>query len=314
MNLPFLRNSIALVAHVLHSAQYHPDDWATQQMTIAVGFVGLGRIGKPIAANILAAGFDLMVFDVREEPMRELAQLGAKQARGLRHISEHAEILGVAVVDDAQVEEVVMSDAGLLQSGRRDSIIMIHSTVMPGTVRKLAQAGQGKGVTVVDAPVSGGEAGAREQQLCYMFGGEKDVFEKCHPVLAASAAHIFHLGDLGSGATAKMIVQVVVCINMLGTYEAELLSEKCGLDFKALQEVLCVSSGQSFVAEHWLDRFKRPEDPLPIRRRRAEVFVESLAPALRLARDLDIALPGTTLARELFQRVMGVDESGGRSA
>ena len=217
-----------------------------QQMTIAVGFVGLGRIGKPIAANILAAGFDLMVFDVREEPMRELAQLGAKQARGLRDITEHAEIMGVAVVDDAQVEEVVMSDAGLLQSGRRDSIIMIHSTVMPGTVRKLAQAGQGKGVTVVDAPVSGGEAGARERQLCYMVGGEKDVFEKCHPVLAASAAHIFHLGELGSGATAKMIVQVVVCINMLGAYEAELLSEKCGLDFKALQEVLRVSSGPKF--------------------------------------------------------------------
>ncbi len=313
VELLFLRNSIALVARVLHSARYHPDDWATQQMTIAVGFVGLGRIGKPIAANILTAGFDLMVFDVREEPMRELAQLGAKQAGGLRELSEHAEIIAVAVVDDSQVEEVILSDAGLLQSGRRESIIMIHSTVMPGTVRKLAQAGQGKGVTVVDAPVSGGEAGARQRQLCYMVGGEKDVFEKCHPILAASAAHIFHLGELGSGATAKMIVQVVVCINMLGTYEAELLSEKCGLDFKALQEVLRVSSGQSFVAEHWLDRFKRPEDPLPIRRRRAEVFVESLAPALRLARDLDIALPGTTLARELFQRVMGVDESGGRS-
>ena len=313
VELLFLRNSIALVARVLHSARYHPDDWATQQMTIAVGFVGLGRIGKPIAANILTAGFDLMVFDVREEPMRELAQLGAKQAGGLRELSEHAEIIAVAVVDDSQVEEVILSDAGLLQSGRRESIIMIHSTVMPGTVRKLAQAGQGKGVTVVDAPLSGGEAGARQRQLCYMVGGEKDVFEKCHPILAASAAHIFHLGELGSGATAKMIVQVVVCINMLGTYEAELLSEKCGLDFKALQEVLRVSSGQSFVAEHWLDRFKRPEDPLPIRRRRAEVFVESLAPALRLARDLDIALPGTTLARELFQRVMGVDESAGRS-
>jgi 3-hydroxyisobutyrate dehydrogenase-like beta-hydroxyacid dehydrogenase len=275
-------------------------------MTLAVGFVGLGRIGKPIAANILAAGFDLMVFDVREEPMRELAQLGAKQASGLRELSEHAEIIGVAVVDDSQVEEV-------LSSGRRDSVIMIHSTVMPGTVRKLAQAGQEKEVKVIDAPVSGGEAGARERQLCYMVGGEKDVFEKCHPILAASAAHIFHLGELGSGATAKMIVQVVVCINMLGTYEAELLSEKCGLDFKALQAVLRVSSGQSFVAEHWLDRFKRAEDPLPIRRRRAEVFVESLAPALRLARDLDIALPGTTLAQELFQRVMGLDESGGRS-
>src|SRR4029434_3154282 len=97
-------------------------------MTTAVGFVGLGRIGKPIAANILAAGFDLMVFDVREEPMRELDHLGAKQASGLRDLSEHSEIIGVAVVDDSQVEEVVLSDAGLLQSGRRALIIMLQST------------------------------------------------------------------------------------------------------------------------------------------------------------------------------------------
>ena len=107
-----------------------------------------------------------------------------------------------------------------------------------------------------------------------------------------------------------MIVQVVVCINMLGTYEAEVLSDKCGLDFKAVQEVLRVSSGQSFVAEHWLERFKRPQDPLPTRRRRAEVFIESLVPALRLAKDLDIALPGTMLAQQLFRRVMGLDENG----
>jgi 3-hydroxyisobutyrate dehydrogenase-like beta-hydroxyacid dehydrogenase len=283
-------------------------------MTTTVGFVGLGRIGKPIATNILASGFDLMVFDVREEPMRELERLGAKRARSLQELSDHAEIVGVAVVDDSQVEEVLLSDAGLLQNGRRDSIIMIHSTVMPGTVNKLAQAGEKKGVKIIDVPVSGGEAGARERQLCYMAGGEKETFARVRPVLAASAAHIFHLGELGSGATAKMIVQVVVCINMLGIYEAELLSEKCGLDFRTFQEVLRVSSGQSFVAEHWLERFKRPEDPPPIRRRRAEVFVESLVPALRLARDLDIALPGTTLAQELFRRVMGVEESGDKSA
>jgi 3-hydroxyisobutyrate dehydrogenase-like beta-hydroxyacid dehydrogenase len=284
------------------------------QMKTTIGFVGLGRIGKPIAANILAAGFDLMVFDVRDEPVGELARLGAKRARRLRDLREHAEIVGVAVVDDSQVEEVLMSNAGLLQSGRRDSIIMIHTTIMPGTVRKLAQLGQARGVMVVDAPVSGGEEGARQRQLCYMVGGDKEVFERVRPVLAASAAHVFHMGELGSGAAAKMILQVVVCINMLGASEAELLADKCRLDFRALQEVLRVSSGQSFVVDHWLERFKRPQDPLSIRRRRAEVFVESLVPALRLSKDLDIALPGAILAQELFQRIMGLDDSGEGSA
>jgi 3-hydroxyisobutyrate dehydrogenase-like beta-hydroxyacid dehydrogenase len=279
-------------------------------MATRVGFIGLGRMGKPIAANILAAGFDLMVHDVREEPVRELVQMGAKRARGLEEVANHAEIIALAVVDDAQVEEVVSAAGGLLKCARRGAIIMVHSTVMPATVRKLARAGESKGVKFVDAPVSGGEAGARERELCYMVGGEKEVFEKVRPVLAASAANIFYLGELGSGATAKMILQVVICINMLAAHEAELLSKKCALDFQALQAVLRVSSGQSFVAEHWLERFKRPQDPLAVRLRRTEVFAESLSPALRLAAELDIALPGATLAQQLLQRVMGVDRAG----
>jgi 3-hydroxyisobutyrate dehydrogenase len=279
-------------------------------MATTVGFVGLGRMGKPTAAQIVAAGFDLMVFDLRDEPMAELARLGAKRARRLLDLREHSEIVGVAVVDDAQVEEVLMSDSGLLQSGPRDSIIMIHSTIMPSTVRKLAQAGQPKGVTVVDAPVSGGEEGARQRQLCYMVGGDKEAFEKIRPILAASAAHIFHMGELGSGAAAKTILQVLVCINMLGASEAELLADKCGLDFRALQDVLRVSSGQSFVVDHWLERFKRPDGPLSVRRRRTEVFRESLVPALRMAKDLGFTLPGAILAQELFQRIMGLADSG----
>jgi 3-hydroxyisobutyrate dehydrogenase-like beta-hydroxyacid dehydrogenase len=265
-------------------------------------------MGKPIAANILAAGFDLMVFDLQDEPMGELARLGAKRAQSLRDLSEYSEIVGVAVVDDSQVEEVLMSDSGLLQNGRRESIIVIHSTIMPGTVRKLAQAGRAKAVTVMDAPVSGGEEGARQRQLCYMVGGDKEAFERIRPVLAASAAHIFHMGELGSGAAAKMILQVVVCINMLGAYEAELLAKKSDIEFRALQEVVRVSSGQSFVIDHWLERFKRPDDPLAVRQRRTEVFSESLSPALLSARTLNFELPGAALAQQLLRRIMGLDE------
>jgi 3-hydroxyisobutyrate dehydrogenase-like beta-hydroxyacid dehydrogenase len=276
-------------------------------MVTRVGFIGLGRIGKPIAANILAAGFDLMVYDLRAEPVRELTELGAKRADALSALGEHAEIIALAVVDDAQVEEIVVGEGGLLENAQQDAVIMVHSTIMPATVRKLARAVEAKGLRFVDAPVSGGEAGARERQLCYMVGGETELVERVRPVLVVSAAHIFHLGDVGSGATAKMILQVLVCINMLGAYEAELLSEKCGLDFRAFQEVLRVSSGQSFVADHWLERFKRPQDPLPIRQRRAQVFIESLSPALRMAEDAGVALQGASLAQRLLQCMMGLE-------
>ncbi|HUK39949.1 MAG TPA: NAD(P)-dependent oxidoreductase [Candidatus Acidoferrales bacterium] len=279
-------------------------------MPTKIGFVGLGRMGKPIAANLLAAGFDVMVFDVREEPLRELAQLGAARAASLKDVARHSEIVALAVVDDAQVESVVLSQDGLLQDGKRGSVLVIHSTVMPATVHKLARAGSQRDVEIVDAPVSGGEDGARERQLCYMVGGEKEIVERCRPVMEASAAHIFHMGGLGSGATAKMILQVVVCINMLGAHEAELLAQKSGLDFAALQKVLHVSSGQSFVSDHWLERFKRPQDPLPIRQRRTEVFAESLSPALRTASDQGFSLPGASLVQQLLRRIMGFGDRG----
>ena len=279
-------------------------------MTTKIGFVGLGRMGKPIAANLIAAGFDVMVFDVREEPLRELARLGATPAASLQGVAEHSEITALAVVDDVQVENVVLGPDGLIQSGRQDSVLLIHSTVMPATVHKLARAAEARGLRVLDAPVSGGEDGARERQLCYMVGGEKEVVERCRPALEASAAHIFHMGGLGSGATAKMILQVVVCINMLGAQEAELLAQKCGLDFVALQKVLRVSSGQSFVCDHWLERFKRPGDPLAVRQRRTEVFSESLSPALSTAGDLGFSLPGAALVQQQLRRIMGLDDSG----
>ena len=106
-----------------------------------------------------------------------------------------------------------------------------------------------------------------------------------------------------------MIVQVVTCINMLAAHEAELLSAQCALDFPALQKVLNVSSAQSFVTENWLDRFKLAEDPMEVRRRRTEVFQKSLGPALALAQQLGLSLPGANLTERLLPRIMGIEES-----
>jgi 2-hydroxy-3-oxopropionate reductase len=147
--------------------------------------------------------------------------------------------------------------------------------------------------------MSGGQSGAEEQRLAYMVGGEARVLEKCRPVFATSASHIFHLGELGMGATAKMLIQIVVCLNMIAAHESELLCDKTGLEFKSFQEVLHVSSGQSNVLDTW-QRFKRPEEPEAVRRQRAEVFAKSLSPALELAREVGASLPGTALAQGLL--------------
>ncbi len=277
--------------------------------SIQIGFIGLGRMGKPMAINILRAGFGLTVYDSREEPVRELASLGAQAARSPKEAAEAAGIVAIAVVDDAQVEDVMTGQRGVLEGARPETVIAIHSTVFPETVQRLAAIAKGRGVDVIDAPISGGEAGARQKSLCYMVGGEQALLERCREVLATSASNIFHMGDLGSGAAAKMIVQVVTCINMLAAHEAELLAGKCDLDFAALQKVLHLSSAQSFVADNWLDRFKLSDDPMEIRRRRTEVFQKSLGPALAMAQQLGLSLPGTILTEQLLPRIMGIEDS-----
>jgi len=276
-------------------------------MASNIGFIGLGTLGKPIAANIARAGFDLTVYDLREEPCKELALLGAKAVGSAREVAEHSDIIEIVVVDDDQAEQVVAGEQGVIHGARPGSIVAVHSTILPVTVRKIAARCSANGVGVIDAPVSGGQKGAEDRQLCYMVGGEVEVLEKCRPVFATSASHIFHLGELGMGATAKMLIQIVVCMNMVAAHESELLCNKTGLDFKMFQEVLYVSAGQSFVLDHWLGRFKRPEDSEAVRRQRTEVFSKNLSPALELAREVGVSLPGTALAQGLLKRVMGID-------
>jgi 3-hydroxyisobutyrate dehydrogenase-like beta-hydroxyacid dehydrogenase len=273
-----------------------------------VGFIGLGRMGKPIASNILDAEYALTVYDLRDAAVSELTRLGAKAATSPYNVAETAEIVELAVVDDAQVADVLTGENGVFAGARPGTIVAIHSTVLPATVCRLAELGARSGVQVIDAPVSGGEAGAREKSLSYMVGGDVAVLERCRELFSTSASQIFHMGELGSGAVAKAIVQVVTCINMLAAHEAECVAAKTGLNFTALQQVLRGSSAQSFVVDNWLDRFKLAGDPMEIRRRRTEVFQKSLAPALEIAARLGLSLAGTALAERLLPRIMGIED------
>ncbi|MGZ9243631.1 MAG: NAD(P)-dependent oxidoreductase [Candidatus Binatia bacterium] len=273
-----------------------------------IGFIGLGRMGAPIARNILSAGFKLTIYDLHPESSGDLIARGAAFAPSPRAVAEQSAIVALAVVDDAQVDDVLTGAEGVFAGADPGTIVVVHSTVLPESIKRLAEIGRAKDVHVIDAPVSGGEAGARQKSLCYMVGGDAALLERCRELFATSAQEIIHMGALGSGAAAKLIVQVATCVNMLAASEAELMAAQCGLDFGAMQRVLKNSSGQSFVVDNWLDRFKLTADPLAIRRRRTEVFQKSLMPALELARQLGIALDGATLAERLMPRIMGLEK------
>jgi 3-hydroxyisobutyrate dehydrogenase-like beta-hydroxyacid dehydrogenase len=277
-------------------------------MATKVGFIGLGNIGKPMAINVAKAGFDLMVYDLREEPLGELAGLGAKVARSAREVGEHGEIVELVVVDDAQVEAVTLGEGGVLSGAKPGTVIAIHSTVHPKTVRKVAELARTRGVGIIDAEVSGGERGARAQTLCYMVGGDKALFDKCRPVFATSGANIFHLGELGMGATAKLAHNLIVYVNMLAASEGILLGEKAGLDPEALQEVVRAGAGQSRVADNWSQQRRFRDTYTTGPQGLMQLIHKDLRLALELGHDLGLSLPGAALTQQLIARVLGVEE------
>jgi 3-hydroxyisobutyrate dehydrogenase-like beta-hydroxyacid dehydrogenase len=277
-------------------------------MATRVGFIGLGNMGKHMAINIAKAGFDLMVYDLRAEPMRELTALGAKAARSADEIGAHGEIIEIVVVDDRQVEAALLGEGGALSGAKQGSIIVIHSTVHPRTVRKLAEQAAAKGVTLIDAEVSGGERGAIAKTLCYMVGGDKGAFERCRPIFATSGANIFHLGALGSGAITKLAHNLIVYVNMLAASEGMRLAEKAGVDLKSMEQVVHAGAAQSRVADHWSQQRKLKDTYTSGPRGLMDLMHKDLRLALELGHDLGLSLPGAALTQQLLQRMLEIED------
>lgn len=270
-------------------------------MATKVGFIGLGHMGNPLAVNAVKSGFDLMVYDLREEALQQLAALGAKIARSAREIGEHGDIIELAVVDDAQVEAVMLGEKGVLSGAKPGSVVAIHSTIHPDTIKKVATQAKLKGVGIIDAEMSGGATGVESRTLTFMVGGEKEHFEKCRPVLAASGDKIFHMGALGMGAVTKLAHQVICVGTLVSVAEGMLLGEKAGLNPKDLAAVVNASAARSFMSERWLDWFSVVDKSI------VDIFYKCLIPALDLAHDVGISLPAAALAQQLVPLRIGRD-------
>jgi 3-hydroxyisobutyrate dehydrogenase-like beta-hydroxyacid dehydrogenase len=256
-------------------------------------------MGKAMAANALRAGFEVSVYDLKEQPVKELCELGAKAAANPKEMASHCPLIGVVVWDDAQVQQVMAGDHGILAGAKAGSLIIIHTTVHPATVRNLAKEVRDRGLEIVDAQMSGGQAGAENRQLCFMVGGDREAFEQCRPLLASSGSNIFHMGDLGMGAVMKLVQQTILCLNRLSAYEGMRLARAHGLDERLTQDVLGQSFAQSYVVDNWLGRFVvRDEDPQS--RQGFALVLHTITPALELARQLGIGLPLAALAQQMF--------------
>jgi 3-hydroxyisobutyrate dehydrogenase-like beta-hydroxyacid dehydrogenase len=215
-----------------------------------IGFIGLGNIGKPMAVNLLRAGYSVTVHDLRREVLDGLEKLGAKIAGSAREVGAASDIVEIAVIDDAQLQTVALGDDGALAGTAPGAILLIHSTVSPETCRAIAAQADRVAVRVVDAPVSGAEAGAIAGTLTLLVGGDADDVEACRSVFDIIGERVFHLGGIGTGQVAKICNNLMFTVNLRAALEALRLADAAGLDEKLMREITAGSTANSWSLEH----------------------------------------------------------------
>ena len=218
-------------------------------MAESVGFIGVGNMGNPMAANILKASFPMTVFDTNPKAMENLLQAGAKAARSPAEVVERAEIVLTSLPASPDVEAVYLDAGGLVERARAGTILIDLSSVLPSTPRKIEPRAKARGVHFLEAPVSGGVTGARAATLAVMVGGDGAALERARPVLRAIGPNIFHVGPVGAGNTVKAINNMMACVNGLAMMEGLVLGVKAGLDPMTIYEVVKASSGGSKALE-----------------------------------------------------------------
>ena len=214
-----------------------------------VGFVGLGSQGAPMAQMIHRGGYPLTLWARRPASLEPFADTPAQVADSLTALGEASDLVGVCVLNDADVEQVILGPDGLLTGLAPGSIIAIHSTIHPDTCRKVAEQSAKQGVSVLDAPVSGGGERALDGELTVMAGGDADVFERARPVLETYGNPVRLLGDIGAGQICKLVNNMCFIATFGVANGALEMGSELGMDRQALVEILQASSGQSFAMD-----------------------------------------------------------------
>ena len=285
---------------------------------LRVGFIGLGNQGKPIAVNLVAAGFETHVFDLAPAPLAELVAAGAKAASGPREVGERADVICLCVPEDRHVREVTLGPAGVLAGAARGAVIAIHSTILPETAIALGAEAAARGAAVLDACVTGGAARAAQKQLTYLVGGPAEALERARPVLEVSAVRVIHAGELGNGAKLKLCLNLITYIQWAAAYESFALARGVGLPQELLEEAGRANGQltplmQAFLALHKAPEAARRSDGMQsLLRGHMSVAEKDLAWALELARRAGVSLPVGGLVSQLMARIYGVEDGGRR--
>ena len=266
-----------------------------------IGYIGLGLMGKPIAGNLLKAGYRLTVHSRSRGPVDELAALGASPADTPRAVAEASDFVFTSLPDSPDVEQVVLGPQGVREGCRPGMIFVDNSTIKPETTRSIAAQLAGIGVRALDAPVSGGDVGARAATLAIMVGGPKEAFDRVFPVFQAMGKTIAHVGDSGAGQVAKACNQIMAAATMVAMSELLLLARKAGVDPQRVIEAI-----RGGAAQCWTLDVKPPRLFAGERRPgfKASMMHKDLAIILDTARAFGMPLPMSALNLQLYESML----------
>ena len=264
-----------------------------------IGFIGLGRMGKPMAKNLIKGEYELTVYDVINETVEEMVKLGAKKAANPKEVAGASEVIITMVRDDAQTEMVMWGEQGVLEGIRPDSTIIITSTVSPSLCQKVAREASGSGVKVLDAPVSGAVPRAEAGTLSIMVGGDESVFKEVRPILEKMGRDIFYVGNIGMGQVAKMANNLALANSLSSAAESISFATRFGVQLDKILEILNKSTGNSLVVENWHY----------IRQRPMALLYKDVQLAFQEAQKMGIELPlGSVSLSKLRKQVEGDED------
>ena len=262
-----------------------------------IGFIGIGIMGRPMAKNLIKAGYALTVYD-KYSNVDDLVALGAKKASSNKDVASQCEIIITMLPNSPQVKEAVLGADGVLEGAKKGSILVDMSSIAPGAAQEICAAVKEKGVVMLDAPVSGGEPKAIEGTLAIMVGGDAGAFETVKPILEKMGSSAIRVGDIGAGNVTKLANQIIVALNIAAVSEAFVLATKAGVNpeavFNAIKGGLAGSTVMNAKIPMILDGNFKPGF-------RIELHIKDLQNALDTAHALNVPVPLTANVMETMQ-------------
>jgi 3-hydroxyisobutyrate dehydrogenase len=262
-----------------------------------VAFIGLGIMGHPMAGHLLSAGHPMTVYTRTKTKASELARRGATLVESAAEAARHAEVVFVCVTDTPDVQDVLLGDRGVIQSARKGLIVVDHSTISPAATREMAAKLHERGTILLDAPISGGDVGARNATLSIMVGGDKRAFTKVESLLKCMGKTIIHCGPSGAGQLTKLVNQILVGVTLMGVSEAMIFAKKNGLDPEKTLEAVGGGAAASWqllnLAPKMIGGDFRPGFMINLMQKDLRLLMQA-------AEESSTSLPAASLVHQLF--------------